>query len=405
MRPQSPVPYILLYATLYGAFGVASPFWPKLFDSKGLEPEQIGWVLATALVVRIAVGPLVGRLADLLASLRLTLACCVALAAATALAFLPAYGFWFILVVACAQAAALGPTTSLADALAVTAARPVRAGKPVEYGWIRGAASAAFLVGTLVTGQLIGPGDLNPIIWAHAGLLVVAVAVIPLITGSARHREALTDEAPAASELRGLLRLPTFRTVIVVAALVYGSHALYDAFAVIMWSDAGLTAPVISVLWGEAVASEVLVFFLVGPWLLNRLGPRPAMLLAAIAAAIRWSIMDFSHSTAVLSMLQPLHGLSFALLHLACMRVMADVVPRNLAATAQVAYAFGPALVTAGLVSVSGTLYERFGGDAFLAMAALCLIALPVAWYGLPATSARRHAPFDENASRLAERL
>jgi len=39
---------------------------------------------------------------------------------------------------------------------------------------------------------------------------------------------------------------------------------------------------------------------------------------------------------------------------------------------------------------VSGTLYAGLGGPAFLAMAALCVIALPIAWYGLARGEASR---------------
>jgi PPP family 3-phenylpropionic acid transporter len=43
---------------------------------------------------------------------------------------------------------------------------------------------------------------------------------------------------------------------------------------------------------------------------------------------------------------QPLHGFTFALLYLASMNIIADTVPRALAATAQAVY---------GLVGVGGT--------------------------------------------------
>lgn len=46
----------------------------------------------------------------------------------------------------------------------------------------------------------------------------------------------------------------------------------------------------------------------------------------------------------VLALVQPLHGFTFALLHLACMRLIAMIVPTRLAATAQASYAFGGAL-------------------------------------------------------------
>ena len=151
MCRDSPIAYVLLYVALYGAFGVASPFWPKLFESKGMTLQQIGWILAAGLTMRLVAGPLVGRLADVLASLRLVLAVSVLTAATAAAAFSAINTFWFVLLIALVQAAALAPTTSIA----VNSARPHLAGKPFEYGWIRGAASVAFLSGTLIIGQLI----------------------------------------------------------------------------------------------------------------------------------------------------------------------------------------------------------------------------------------------------------
>jgi PPP family 3-phenylpropionic acid transporter len=383
LRPGSPVPYFLLYATLYGAFGVASPFWPKLFETKGLTPQQIGLILAASLVVRLAAGPLLARLADLLAAPRLVLASCAVSAAGAGAAFLPANTFWLVLLVAAVQATALAPTTSIADALTVTLARPRLAERPLEYGWLRGSASAAFLLGTLIVGQLIGPADLRPVIWMNVALLVLAAAATALIAHATSKSDFLPDASRVVAEVRGLLRLPAFRIVIVVSALVYGSHAMYDAFAVIRWSDAGLKPWVISVLWAEAVAAEVIVFFLVGPMLLRQLGVRRAVALAALAGVVRWALMSLGNSVVLLSILQPLHGITFALLHLACMRVMASVVAPGVAATAQAFYAFGSGLVTAMLTLLSGTLYAKYGGASFVSMAALCIVALPFAWFGL----------------------
>ncbi len=80
----------------------------------------------------------------------------------------------------------------------------------------------------------------------------------------------------------------------------------------------------------------------------------------------------------MLAFVQPLHGLTFALMHLTCMRVIANSVPAHLAATAQALYALGPGRATATLVWVSGRLYEAFGPGGFLMMAALCVLALPL---------------------------
>jgi PPP family 3-phenylpropionic acid transporter len=157
---------------------------------------------------------------------------------------------------------------------------------------------------------------------------------------------------------------------------------MHDSFAVIRWSNAGLDTSVISVLWSEAVAAEVIVFFIVGPALLRWIGPRGAAALAAMAGVIRWSVAGVTTSVLLLSIVQPLHGLTFALLHLACMRMMVAFVPISLCATAQALYAFGAGLMTAALTLLSGILYARYGGASFFPMAILCGIALPFAWFG-----------------------
>src|SRR5688500_14894319 len=108
--------FIVLYAAMYGAFGVASPFWPQFFESRGLGPEQLGLLLALGTLTRWFSGPLIGRAADIVGALRAVLAGCTALAAAAALGLLVVDGFWALVFVHLIQAVALAPTTTLADA-------------------------------------------------------------------------------------------------------------------------------------------------------------------------------------------------------------------------------------------------------------------------------------------------
>ena len=383
MRNHGPIGYIVLYAAMYAAFGVASPFWPKFFETRALTSQQIGLILAAAMLVRLAAGPVVGRLADLSGALRLVLATCAALAAGMAAALSLANTFWSLLFIALVQAAALAPTTSIADALSVNVAKPRWRGRSFEYGWLRGSASAAFVLGTLIIGQLISRTDVTPIIWMNLALLVAAAGATALVPSVTIQSEPHSTTSPAAAEVHGLLRMPRFRILLVVSALVYGSHAVHDAFAVIRWSDAGIDTLVISVLWSEAVAAEVIVFFLIGPALIDRVGAHGAAALAAVAGIIRWSVAGVTTSVLLLSIVQPLHGLTFALLHLACMRIMGTLVPTSLAATAQATYAFGSGFTTAALTLLSGALYARYGGVSFFPMAVLCGVALPFAWFGL----------------------
>ena len=116
-----------------------------------------------------------------------------------------------------------------------------------------------------------------------------------------------------------------------------------------------------------------------GPWLVRRVGTSGSMALAAAAGVLRWSIAALTTSPGLLACIQPLHGLTFALFHLAAIQLIVAVAPVRLAATAQAIYAtLCVGLAIALLTFVSGLLYARGGGEAFLLMAGLCLVALPI---------------------------
>ena len=116
-----------------------------------------------------------------------------------------------------------------------------------------------------------------------------------------------------------------------------------------------------------------------GPWLIARLGPRRAAALSASAGIVRWTAMATTNALPVLATVQALHGLTFALLHLVAMGTIARTVPDRLSATAQTVYGTGAlGLASAVMTVASGYLYGWFGMPAFLAMAALCAVALPL---------------------------
>src|SRR3954453_18287353 len=64
--------------------------------------------------------------------------------------------------------------------------------------------------------------------------------------------------------LGALLRLPLYRRIVLVAALILGSHAMHDSFAVVRWRAAGITPGAAGLFWSLSVAAEVIVFFFVG---------------------------------------------------------------------------------------------------------------------------------------------
>ncbi len=368
--------FILLYGLLFAGFGVSSPFLPALLGAHGLPTQAIGVVLAAGTTTRLVVGPLVGRIADRLGRQRAMLAGCTAVAAVVALGYLPANGLLLLLVVAVASASALAPLVPLADALTLASTRH-DGGSRFAYGSVRGAGSAAFVVGVVFAGIAMRRFQIDIVVWLNAALLGLAALVAGRVSDRLhaaaerpRHRDALVE----------LLGAPMFLRLLLVAALVQGSHALHDSFAAIRWHEAGISPDVTGLLWAESVAAEVLVFVFVGGRLLDRLGVAGASMLAASAGIVRWGVMAQTSWLPAMALVQPLHGLTFALQHLACMRLLAAVVAPRFAATAQAIYgtvAIGA--TTAFLTLLSGYLYADFGSEGFWLMSALCAAALPVA--------------------------
>ena len=392
MTKHSPLlTFVATYALLYAGFGMQSPFFPALLRDRGFQAQDLGLVLAAAMIVRVIAGPVVAHAADLAHRHRVFLFACALLAAVATIALLLTHNVAALLAIVLLHAAMLGPIAPVSDALAATAAQASGrgVGRRFDYGWLRAAGSAAFALGTLLSGWQADVTGLATAMWISGTLLTLGGMVALLLpslplaaTSSAADRPTILRDGVL------LLRLRVYRRILIAAALLWGSHALHDTFSVIRWRSAGIDFFTASALWSESVCSEVLMFLLIGPRLLQRLGPSRSMALAAAAGIVRWTVAAFTTSPGLLAAIQPLHGLTFALFHLAAIRLIVTVVPIRLAATAQAIYGTLSAGLSIAVVTLaSGLLYARIGGAAFLIMAALCLLAVPVC-INLRATSA-----------------
>ena len=375
--------FLVLYGSLYAGFGVQSPYLPILLDNRHLSPEMIALALAAGTAMRLTAAPAVARLADRLDAPKVFLALCSAAAGLIGLGYLPAQGAWALIALGVVHTAALAPLPPLSDTLALGAAAPTESGGmprwKFHYGWLRGCGSAAFVVGLVVSGQAIGHFGIVVIVWLNAALLLAASPValrVPQLLASGGHSRATASQA---SGVLALLRLPLYRNMVLLAALILGSHAMHDSFAMIRWSRAGISPGASGILWSLSVAAEVVVFVVVGRPLLDRIGPAGAAVLSAGAGVVRWAVMAETAWLPALALIEPLHGLTFALLHLTCMRLLAQCVPRHLEATALTIYGtVGIGIATALLTLACGPIFERFGAHGFWAMAALCAAAMPL---------------------------
>ena len=356
----------LFVGAYFTAMGVTG-FMPLWFADRGLSPADIGQILSAASFLRVLAGPQWGGIADRLGRRKPVLT--GATSAATVLVLLLPFtgGFWPVLLVVAGQGIAASAINPLADSLALSLARQGL----MEYGPVRAVGSATFMIATAAAGALLtAVGS-----WLVPYLLAIGYGTSTVLS------RLLPEADLGVSRARGfggweLFRLPAFRLAVACTALIQGAHAAYYGFAALLWRSQGLSDQTIGLLIAEGIVVEILLFAR-GRRLIERLGPAGLTTCAALASVVRWSVIGFSPDLPVLIAVQLLHAGTFAMQHLSSMLILGRAVPPERAATAQALHAaLGYGIPAGAAMFVSGLLYARFGGLAFLAMAALAGSAL-----------------------------
>ena len=335
-------------------------FMPLFYADRGLSPEAIGQVLGFATILRIFSGPGWGNVTDRIGRRRPVLLVAGLLATSMALLFLPAQGFFLLLLVAAGQGIAASALNPLVDSLALALAREAR----LEYGPVRAIGSATFMIATACAGWLLNMLGSWLVPLLMAGGYASATALSRLLPEAAT-----PPAAPRAYAGLALFRNVGFRLAVASSALIQGAHAAYYGFAALFWRSQGISDTVIGLLIAEGIIVEILLFAR-GRALIERLGPAGLTGCAALASIVRWSLTALSPPLAILFAVQLLHSATFAMQHLSAMMVLSRCVPPERSATAQALHGALGYGAPAGIATlIAGYLYARHGGMAFLAMA------------------------------------
>lgn len=359
----------LFYGAVFAMIGIHLPFWPVWLVAKGLGPEEIGFIMAAGVGVKIIFNPLFTHVADRRGQRRPIM---VALAAA-GLVFFALFGvtggFWTILLVTVLFFAVWSPIMPLGESLTMLSRRTgtqEAGGKEMDYGRIRLWGSLSFMATAVAAGHVLAGRDPDIIYWAILSGLAVTVAVIWALPATAV--PARTGKRLAVLEV---LRDRRFCLFITAAALIQASHAVYYGFGTLNWKAQGYSENVIGWLWAEGVAAEI-VLFAFGARLIRRFGPVRLIALGGLAGALRWSVTGAADGLLALIAMQALHAFTFGATHLGAIYFIARRMPQALSASAQSLYSavvMGLALGVSSLAA--GKLYALYGPGAYQAMALL----------------------------------
>ena len=350
----------IFYGMQFGLLGTHLPFFTVWLRSIGIDAAWIGIIIAVPAVTRFTILPLITALAERRQALRGAL---MLTALATALGFVLVgvqRAPLLVFLAYVATCAAWTPMVPLTDAYALRGVLHYG----LNYGRLRLAGSAAFVVGALACGLLADVITAERLIW-----VIVALAALCAVASLVLQRPDRPPTGKAGPHgASTLLRDPGFLAIIAAAALIQGSHAAYYTFASITWKAQGLDGLTIAGLWVLGVLAEIVVFAL-SPRLM--LQPATMLVIGAVAAVMRWLVTAQEPQVAVLAVVQLAHGLSFGLTQVGTMGLLVRHVPAHVMARGQGYLAACSGIVGSSASILSGAVYARYGQGVYDMMAVM----------------------------------
>ncbi len=355
--------------------GANLPYLPVWMEQIGsMSGAQIAGAGLLATLIRVVAGPLAAGIAQA-RGLRATLAAVFAIACA-------GYGLLFpdapqaVTFLVCVMIySALNVAGPLFEAILVYGTRD---GRP-DYGEARAFASMAFVAANLAGGAILGsfgPQGVHVYLVAAAALAALA----PLYTKQGA-RSAVAPRGVLSSLREGLAiyRDRALLRFILAAALIQASHGAYYAFASNLWIGQGIDGAHIGALWATGVVAEIILLAL-SARLPAVLTPERLLWMGGLGALLRWVAAGFIAPVAAVYVFQTLHAASFALTHLATMRLLAQRLADDrlpLAYAINGAVLFGPLMALSGIAA--GFAYDALSPHGIALQTKLYLLmVLPV---------------------------
>lgn len=244
-----------------------------------------------------------------------------------------------------------------------------------NYGRLRLWGSLGFVIGSAGAAPLVH--SLTPAVVPML-ILIPCVAMIPAVWRLPRGQH----EGHAAFAAPWTLLTPALSIFLFTSVLLQISCGTWSGFFAVHTASLRLPDTVPGFTYGIAVTAEIALMYWGRP-LLERVAPAALIQLALVATVIRWLLSAWVETLVPVVAVQVGHVFSFSLFHLAALRLLAQLVPRERSTTGQALYggvSFG--IGGSGGLALAGFLVDRFGTHgAFAAEAAVALTALvPAGW-------------------------
>lgn len=347
--------------------GVVNAFAGIWFASKGISPEQIGFITAAPLVAILLIGVMVGRIADRAADWRQVIVWGALASGIIPVALLLAEGYWSILFVW-----TLSVTTQMAI-LPIVDAASIRLGRRLGFDFSRLYAwkTVGYMTTIFASGLLVVDFGISAFLPLFIGLsLVRAVAALSL--PAFRNQEAQLEKELVPRRFLEVAE-PWLLLPLVAWALVHSTHFVLNGFLGLLWQAQGLSEGMIGALIAMSSFAEIIMFFAF-KHIARHFSARSLILASCVIAVVRWGALSLSPGIEMLFALQLLHAATYALGFLACTNFIAIQTGEDIAAEAQSFFAILQSGIAIFALLSFGWLVAQFGPYAFIISAGLAAL-------------------------------
>lgn len=366
------------YGLYFLSIGTVMPYAALWFDSLNLSATVSGAIFAAPSIAIVIFTVLIGGWADRLSDWRTAILTCNWIVLVLFSWFLVRTDSWDILIVWTIAGLFTHASAPIMDAAALNLTKK----RGSDYGRIRAIGSLGFVIGVLLAGVLFDEFGTRWFVYVLLAGLVARIAAAHALPHFRAPTKPIHKPSPLAPSLAtpdtlttglGVLKHPGILLVIIGAALLNASHGFNNMFAVLHWTQLGISTTMASVLWSVAVIAEVALMWSFKS-VAKKFSARKCLLLASAVCTMRWFLNGNDPTLGQLFVLQSLHSITFGLTFLAGVNFIARRVHEDNAAQAQSVSVTASMIFMALATSASGWLYTQFAGQSYWAMSALALL-------------------------------
>lgn len=333
---------------------IITSFLPVYFQFKGFSGDQIGWLLAIGPFSALVAQPLAGYLSDKWKTVKRVITFSLVFLTLTSVVMFQVNSFMLLLIVSYFFFFFISPIGALGDSLALKTSNTLK----VPFGSIRMWGSIGFASASLLTGSLLSVIGIQNILYPFLFFAICCIVISLFLTDVTLSKKPvmILDSFSLLKDKKILL----FLIIIIFFAI---PHRINDFYIGIYIKELGGNEVYIGWAWFIGAIIEAGVFFLGSKWM-HRYHELTLLIFIGVVYSIRYIALSYIQDPLTLLFLQPLHGITFAVVWTSALQYMSKLVPDYIIGTGHLLLAtvfFSISGIVGSLVG--GTIIDQFGGS------------------------------------------